>query len=622
MSTNSFPVIIGMGGVNPAGRSSFNHAFNWAVFDDLTKEQKSSTLRALAGLNGMTESRSDGIFYAGKNITPDNLPTDLIEKLKQQTFIRKLERSESYLAYRTQKLNPTATENLHTKIPVGFDLNNNSAAIDPLNRPLKEGEECFLLSRRNISINSGGQIPSGFDPGALYNSAKHPLSLKIAVYGVSDALHSTGLDWMKIINQLDTNQIGVFASSMLGNMDEFGANGYIQASLMGKRPTSKQLALSMPQMVSDFINAYVIKSLGFTNASIGACATFLYNLHNAVHSIQKKMCRLAIVGASDAPLLPEIIEAYAAMKALATDEDLLALDGLSAGEPDYRRACRPFGDNCGFVLGESAQFFILCDDQLAVDIGANILGSVGGVFISADGGKKSISKPGPGNLFSMVQSVSLAQAIIGEKNLKNNTFVSAHGSGTPQNRVTESFIINNIASLFGIKNWQVCGVKSYLGHSTGAAAGDQLAFMLGSFANNIIPGISTVEKIADDVYNEYLKFCIKNVKLKQNHLSGGFINSKGFGGNNATAFILSPAATQDIMLKRHGQKKLAEFKRKQEKTIADAAENDIKISKNILKPVYHAENIDDDSHPQTQIKAGYFLCKDKRLKLINKNPYL
>ena len=55
MSSNRFPVIIGMGGVGPAGRSSFQHAFNWLVFDDLTNKQKFETLKSLASLTGLVE---------------------------------------------------------------------------------------------------------------------------------------------------------------------------------------------------------------------------------------------------------------------------------------------------------------------------------------------------------------------------------------------------------------------------------------------------------------------------------------------------------------------------------------------------------------------------------------
>ena len=71
------------------------------------------------------------------------------------------------------------------------------------------------------------------------------------------------------------------------------------------------------------------------------------------------------------------------MSALATDADLRNLDNVD--HVDHRRACRPFGKNCGFTLAESSQYIILMDDELALDLGAQIFGSVPGVFVNADG---------------------------------------------------------------------------------------------------------------------------------------------------------------------------------------------------------------------------------------------
>src|SRR5690554_7948416 len=92
-----------------------------------------------------------------------------------------------------------------------------------------------------------------------------------------------------------------------------------------------------------------------------------------------------MVGTADAPVTPEIIEGFRAMGALADDDSLKALDALSLlTDADYQRACRPFARNCGFTIAESSQFVMLMDDSLAMEVGAEILGSVPGVFVNAD----------------------------------------------------------------------------------------------------------------------------------------------------------------------------------------------------------------------------------------------
>src|SRR5690625_5890700 len=80
------------------------------------------------------------------------------------------------------------------------------------------------------------------------------------------------------------------------------------------------------------------------------------------------------------------------------------------------------------------------DDALALELGADIHGAVNDVFINADGYKKSISAPGPGNYITMSKAVASARAIDGDETIQRRSMVQAHGSSTPQNRVSESEI--------------------------------------------------------------------------------------------------------------------------------------------------------------------------------------
>ncbi|GIS69700.1 MAG: hypothetical protein CM1200mP9_05210 [Gammaproteobacteria bacterium] len=86
-----------------------------------------------------------------------------------------------------------------------------------------------------------------------------------------------------------------------------------------------------------------------------------------------------MVGGAEAPITPEIVEGYRTMGALTEDEALMALDGIN--QVDNRRACRPFSDNAGFTLAEAAIYVVLMDDAPALDLGAQIYGSVPDVFI-------------------------------------------------------------------------------------------------------------------------------------------------------------------------------------------------------------------------------------------------
>jgi acetoacetyl-[acyl-carrier protein] synthase len=338
-------------------------------------------------------------------------------------------------------------------------------------------------------------------------------------------------------------------------------------------------------MPADFINAYVLGSLGATGATIGACATFLYNLRQGVEDIQSGRRRVVMVGNSEAPITPEIIEGYRTMGALAEDEALMQLDGRTDAA-DNRRACRPFSDNCGFTLSEAAVYTVLMDDALALELGLTIHGSVANVYVNSDGYKKSIPGPGVGNYVTVAKAMSLARRLIGDEGLRRRTYFQAHGTSTPQNRVTESHIMSALAGVFGIEDWLVGAVKAYVGHSLAPAGGDQLAAIVGAWQHGWIPGITTIDHIADDVHREHLRFSMKHVEFDPTAMDGAFINSKGFGGNNATALLLSPTVTRRMLEQKHGAAALTAHDRRHESVQRQIEDYDVRMSRGEVAPIY------------------------------------
>ena len=472
-------------------------------------------------------------------------------------------------------------------LPVGWSVGRKEGRLTEY---VIEPGDLLKPCTRKLSVQAAGMAPTGFRPDMFYPSRNHPRTLQLALFALSDCWLSSGLQWHHIKHHIAPNQVAVFAGSSIGQMDESGFGGMLKSALLGKRTTSKQLPLGYPQMPADFSNAYVLGSLGRSGASMGACASFLYNLHNAVDGIQEGRYKVAIVGGADCPITPEVIEGFRAMGALAEDQGLRELDGLSDTDtPNYRRTSRPFGLNCGFTMGESSQYVILMDDQLALELGATIYGSVPTVASHADGGKRSISAPGAGNYLTLAQAAASIRDLLGQDVLAHETLVQAHGTSTPQNRVTESDVLSRVAQTFGIDQWMVSAVKSQLGHSQGTAGGDQLAVSLGAFASQIAPGIQTTETLAPDVIQHGLDFVLQS---REQTLSAALINAKGFGGNNATAAVLSPEATATLLQSRHGPIQIAgsdEVRARQERYRHE-------IDRGTIEILYHyGENIVDGS---------------------------
>jgi acetoacetyl-[acyl-carrier protein] synthase len=351
----------------------------------------------------------------------------------------------------------------------------------------------------------------------------------------------------------------------------------------------------------------VLGSVGQTGHNMGACATFLYNLRHGMFDIESGRSRVALVGGAEAPLCPDVIEGLSTMGALGTDQALLELDRhLHRTEPDLRRACRPFAENCGFTIAEGAQFAVLLDDALAVELGATVYGAVTDVFVHADGHKKSISSPGIGNYITVGKAVAKARRLFGDESLRRRSFVQAHGTGTPQNRTTESRILNGVARAYGIEDWPVAAIKCFVGHTMAAAGGDQLASALGVFAHGVLPGIATIEDVAADVEREHLRFSPAPLQRTAADWDLAFLNSKGFGGNNATATIASPRIATAWLEQRHGSAAMQAWRRRNEATVRRSAQWDRDLTEGAAQITYRFDHeVRNEGHVRIEDETMY-----------------
>lgn len=547
------PVIVGFGGINAAGRSSFHQGYRRLVIDALDAPVRSRTLASLARLMRLPE---------GGDPAATVLAHTLVRRIEPQYFDvdampvhQRLRAEGDPVRFRLRR------RDLPRQLPPNWSLA--PLGDDEVLVTVAGALEALVPDTRALGVSSAGQLPTGFDPTAHYASRQHPRALQLTVFGASDALSSMGVDWEALKSRLAPDRIAVYAASAHGQVDDEGAGGMLKAPWQGRRTSARQCPLGFADMPADFINAYVLGSAGRTGATLGACATFLYNLERAVADIRDGRVDFALVGAAEAPILPEVMEGYKAMGALGEDSRLLELDrdkGLTT--VDHRRATRPFGYNAGFTIAEAAQFVVVTSDDLALREGLPVHAAVPGVFIHADGFKKSISAPGIGNYLTFGKAAGLARELLGETRLRRETWIQAHGTGTPQNRVTESHVFDAVAAAFGVDDWLVASIKCYVGHSLGAAAGDQVMATLGAFADGWIPGIFTLDQVAHDVHRRHLRFSQSHVECGRDAMAACLVNAKGFGGNNATALLLAPGEAHAMLQRRHGGQALRDWERR------------------------------------------------------------
>jgi len=574
---SGLPVIVGFGGYNAAGRSSFHQGFRRMVIESIDDLSRQETIAGLAVMMKLVAvEQGQYVDTQQQSLTLEAIEQRFGQQVLEATLIRRIEVERFDIDnahwHQAVDLSGEATQftlsrrQLPHPVPESWSVEELS---DKEVRVTMNGELSVKIdATREMPVKSAGQLPTGFDPAELYTSRFHPRGLQMTIVGVTDAIRSMGIDWQDVVAKVEPDEIAVFSGCVMSQLDANGLGGMMQSRLRGSRVSAKQLPLGLNTMPADFINAYVLGSVGTTGSSTGACASFLYNLRVGIDDIQAGKCRVAIIGNSEAPVTPEIVDGFAAMSALATAEGLKKLDGVET--PDLRRSSRPFGQNCGFTIAESSQYIILMDDELALELGADIHGAATDVFINADGYKKSISAPGPGNYITLAKAVAAARELVGDEGIRQRSFVHAHGSSTPANRVTESDLFDRVGEAFGISDWPVTAVKSYVGHSIGPASGDQLISALGSFKYNLVPGIKTIDSIAEDVHQKNLNIPLVDLDVSGQGLDVAFINSKGFGGNNATGVVLAPRVVESMLYKRHGQALMDAYQIKRQATIVKA----------------------------------------------------
>jgi len=175
--------------------------------------------------------------------------------------------------------------------------------------------------------------------------------------------------------------------------------------------------------------------------------------------------------------------------------------------------------------------------------------------------------------------------LLGEQGLRRRSVVFAHGSSTPQNRVTESLIFDRIAEAFGIADWPICAVKAYVGHSLAAASGDQVMAAIGTLRHGFVPGIKTVTEVAADVHAGRLRIPLADYDARELGLDAAIVNAKGFGGNNASGLVLSARVTEAMLERRYaGGWSAYRGRRERSRAAADAYRQ--RVDRGLFAPIY------------------------------------
>ena len=274
-------------------------------------------------------------------------------------------------------------------------------------------------------------------------------------------------------DSLRGSKTGVFLG--LGNSD------YMQARLRSGNLEDVDVydATGIPFATAAGRLSYLFDLQGPSFALDSACSSAIVGIHLAADSLRKKESNLAIVGAANLILTPELYVGLSKLGSLATDGICKTFDEHADG---YVR-----GEGCGVVLLKRLTEATADED--------NILAVIKGSAVQHDGLSNGFTAPNPEVQINVIRE-ALNNAGVDAKSID---FVEAHGIG---NKFTDALEIQAIQEGYGKRDRPIFvgSVKPNIGHLEAAVGMAMLAKVIASFQHQqIAPNIhlKTLNKDVD-----------------------------------------------------------------------------------------------------------------------------
>lgn len=201
--------------------------------------------------------------------------------------------------------------------------------------------------------------------------------------------------------------------------------------------------------------------------------------------------------------------------------------------------CRPFdATRVGLNLGEGAAYLILESARSVCRRGVTPIGELLGYGNACDAFHQTASSPnGEGAYLAMAEALKMAGLTADDIQ-----YVNAHGTGTPNNDVSESVALTRI---FNDRLPLVSSTKSFTGHTTSASGAVEAVICLLALNHQFVPGnLGWKHQMPDGI----------TPTLGESHfeLTNVMCNSFGFGGNDSSIILtrycgnLAPACERKL----------------------------------------------------------------------------
>lgn len=294
---------------------------------------------------------------------------------------------------------------------------------------------------------------------------------------------------------------GIISSTSVGGMDK--SEYYYNNKLKGEQADISLIVTHDNGNTTEKI-ASALGISGYVNTLSTACSSAANAIMLGARLIQQNKLDRVLVGGTDS-LTNFTIEGFKSL--MIYDDDWV----------------KPFDQNRkGLNLGEGAGFLVL-ENEKSIQLTKNkALAELVGWSNAADAYHQTASSPdGKGATLAIQQALDQAKlkpAAI--------SYINAHGTGTPNNDLSESVALKNI---FKDKIPPFSSTKAYTGHTLAASGAIEAVFSVLALQHNVIfPNLNYTTPITETQLEPEIEL-ITN-KTVEVVLS----NSFGFGGNNST----------------------------------------------------------------------------------------
>jgi 3-oxoacyl-[acyl-carrier-protein] synthase II len=314
----------------------------------------------------------------------------------------------------------------------------------------------------------------------------------------------------------DPSRVAVIAATGVGGLETMETN---EATFI-ERGASRVSPFFVPMMMPNAAAGQISIRYGFTGAALcisTACAAGANAIGEGLRMVRDGSADVVVAGATEAPVTPLTVSAFARMGAMSTRNDAPEL------------ASRPFDTaRDGFVIAEGAAFTILETMEHAIARGATIYGEVLGYGRNADAHHITAPVPGGAGAAACMQ-LALDDAGLTADDIGH---VNAHGTSTPLNDATEAEAIRKV---FGERKLPVTSTKGVTGHMIAGAGAAEAVISLMALRDGIVPPTANLDNLGDDIGLDVVAGEPRPVERRP-----VVSNSFGFGGHNAT-LVLGPA---------------------------------------------------------------------------------